>query len=67
VRVTRALPVTATDKVDKQPLRAAGWRTDDPVWFRPARGDAYRLLTADDAARLDRELAANGRGALLSG
>jgi fatty-acyl-CoA synthase len=65
VRVVDRLPVTATDKVNKQPLRADAWRTADDVWFRPERGAPYRRLTADDVAALDAALAANGRADLL--
>jgi acyl-CoA synthetase (AMP-forming)/AMP-acid ligase II len=65
VRVVDRLPVTATDKVNKQPLRATAWRTDDEVWYQPARGQPYRRLTADDVTALDAGLAANGRADLL--
>jgi fatty-acyl-CoA synthase len=65
VRLVPALPVTATDKVNKQPLRAEAWRTRDPVWFQPERDAPYRRLSGDDVARLDRALDANGRAALL--
>lgn len=65
VRVVAALPVTATDKMDKRPLRAARWETDDPVWHRVGRGDRYVPLTRDDVARLAAEFEANGRTALL--
>jgi fatty-acyl-CoA synthase len=66
VRIVDRLPVTATDKVNKQPLRATAWRTDDDVWFQPERGAPYRRLSADDVARLDDALAANGRADLLA-
>jgi fatty-acyl-CoA synthase len=49
VRIVTALPVTATDKVDKKPLRAQNWNTSDPLWHR-------ELLN---------ELATNGRLDLL--
>lgn len=65
VRIVDALPVTATDKLDKKPLRADGWHTDDPLWHRPPRARGYRPLTDDDIATLDRDLAANGRGHLV--
>ncbi len=65
VRVVSALPVTATDKTDKKPLRADRWDTDDPVWHRVGRSDRYVLLTPDDVARLVDEFAANGRSALI--
>jgi fatty-acyl-CoA synthase len=65
VRIVGRLPVTATDKVNKQPLRAAAWRTGDDVWFQPERGAPYRRLTAGDVEALDGALAANGRADLL--
>jgi fatty-acyl-CoA synthase len=65
VRIVEALPTTATRKVDKQPLRLARWETDDPVWWRPTKGEPYRRLTADDAAALRQAFADNGRLALL--
>jgi len=65
VRIVDALPVTATDKLDKKPLRADGWHTGDPLWHRPPRERGYRPLTADDVAALDRDLAANGRAHLV--
>ena len=35
VRVTDAIPLTGTGKVDKRPLRRQHWHTTDPVWWRP--------------------------------
>ncbi|HLH28768.1 MAG TPA: hypothetical protein VKW77_07615, partial [Acidimicrobiales bacterium] len=57
VRVVASLPVGATNKVDKQAMRSAGWRVDDPVYWRPARGQPLRRLTAEDAAALERSVA----------
>ena len=54
-------PTTATNKVNKQPLRAAGWRTSDPIWWRPDREPAYRRFTVDDAAALEDAHGAFGR------
>ncbi|HUI03317.1 MAG TPA: hypothetical protein VLZ77_07230, partial [Acidimicrobiales bacterium] len=78
VRVTGAVPLTASGKVDKRPLRRALWNTDDPVWWRPfapraAAGRpgsgpaplAYRRLTPADAAALAAQFAAHGRRDLL--
>jgi fatty-acyl-CoA synthase len=64
VRVVGSLPATATDKVDKRPLRSARWRTDDPMWHRPPRTSSYVPFTAADREALEAELAANGRGNL---
>jgi fatty-acyl-CoA synthase len=65
VRVVPALPVTATDKTDKKPLRAHRWDTDDPVWHRVGRSDRYVPLTPVDRQHLVDEFAANGRSALI--
>jgi fatty-acyl-CoA synthase len=65
VRVTGALPVTATDKINKKPLRDQGWETPDPVWHRVDRSDAFVPLTRPDIDRLLEEFEANGRSALL--
>jgi fatty-acyl-CoA synthase len=52
VRLVNDMPLTANNKVNKQPLRAAGWATTDEVWWQPERGDAYRLFTREDALML---------------
>ena len=65
VRVVESLPVTATDKTDKVPLRAERWSTDDPVWHRRGRSQEYVPLTGADVAALLEEFAANGRSELL--
>ena len=66
VRIVGALPVTATDKVDKKPLRSDLWSTSDPVWHRPGRGDAYALMTPEDVDSLAGEFEAHGRSHLLT-
>jgi fatty-acyl-CoA synthase len=55
------LPVGATNKIDKRPLRSERWWTDDPVWWRPNRNDPYRPFTADDRDALEERFAAHGR------
>ncbi len=65
VRVVARMPVTGADKIDKKPLRAEAWRTDDEVWWQPRPGDPYRRFDEADRARLERELARNGRANLL--
>ncbi len=66
VRIVDALPVTATDKVDKRPLRSARWSTPDPVWHRSGRSDAYTLMTPEDVDSLGGEFEAHGRAHLLT-
>jgi fatty-acyl-CoA synthase len=60
VRIVEHMPLTATHKLHKPPLRAAGWRTEDPVFWRPGRELAYRRLTEADAASLERTAAEHG-------
>jgi acyl-CoA synthetase (AMP-forming)/AMP-acid ligase II len=57
VRITDELPVTATTKVLKRVLRNEGWRSPDPVWWRPEKDGPYRPLTPAEADRLDRAVA----------
>jgi len=66
IRVVDALPVTATNKLNKAPLQAARWRSDDPLWHRPARTDAYVPFSAADADALEAAFATNSRTNLLT-
>lgn len=65
VRIVAELPLTGTNKVDKQPLRRERWATTDVVWWRPERADAYRRMTDDDRAALTARFTANNRHNLL--
>ncbi|KAB2339084.1 AMP-binding protein [Actinomadura rudentiformis] len=65
VRVTRDLPATASNKILKRRLVQEGWRTDDPVWWRPGRDLAYRRMTPEDVAVLRTEFERRGRLHLL--
>jgi fatty-acyl-CoA synthase len=48
VRPVSALPVGATNKIDKAMLRSEGW-APDPTYWRPSRSDAsFRLMTDSD-------------------
>jgi fatty-acyl-CoA synthase len=66
VRVVDSMPVTATGKVDRKPLRAQRWTTTDPVWWRPGRDGGWRRLTGADVASLHEAFASAGRRAVLS-
>ncbi|GAB2860698.1 AMP-binding protein [Actinocorallia aurea] len=59
VRIVGSMPLTATTKVDKKPLRAQAWLTEDPVWHRPGRDLRYEPFT--DPAALRAEFAEHGR------
>jgi fatty-acyl-CoA synthase len=67
VRVVPSLPTTATNKVDKAPLRRSRWAPpeDDAVYWRPERRDPLRPLTEADRAEIVRRFEANGRAEVL--
>ncbi len=65
VRVVGSMPLTGTNKVRKQPLRAEHWRTSDPVFWRDAPGDPYRELTRADRAAWEDGFHGHGRTDLL--
>ncbi len=65
IRVTAEMPLTANNKVNKQPLRSAGWVTTEAIWWKPGRGTSYRAFTADDVAALAAEFSEHGRTQLL--
>ena len=66
VRIVDALPVGATNKLDKRPLRAECWETTDQLFWRPPRHEAYEPFTPADADTLRAEFQANGRANLLA-
>ncbi|HMQ25370.1 MAG TPA: AMP-binding protein [Acidimicrobiales bacterium] len=64
LRLARSLPVTATNKVDKAPLRRDRWTPDgdaDPVYWRPDRRDPLRAMTDADRDDVRERFAASGR------
>ncbi len=71
VRIARALPVTATNKVDKAPLRRDRWTpvaagdgedgAADAIYWRPDRRDPLRAMTDADRAEVRARFAASGR------
>ncbi|WP_244928826.1 AMP-binding protein [Nocardioides sp. W7] len=65
VRITERIPLTASNKVNKAPLRAAAWVCDDPVFVRVGRTASYALLDAETCSRLEQEFLAHDRAALL--
>ncbi|MFG3258191.1 AMP-binding protein [Streptomyces sp. NPDC048172] len=66
VRVLARMPVTATNKIRRAELRREGFRHGEgEVWWSPARGAAYRRLTAEDVAKLLARYREHGREELL--
>jgi fatty-acyl-CoA synthase len=51
VRIVDAMPLTGSNKVDKNPLRKDQWATGE-VWWRPSRALDYRLMADVDRATL---------------
>lgn len=67
VRVTAALPQTASGKVTKGPLRSDGWWAGaDPIYRRTPDG-SYALLRGEDRQALRDEHRRHGREGLLGG
>jgi fatty-acyl-CoA synthase len=64
VRLVAEMPLTATGKIDKRPLRDAAWHTPDLLWWRPGREIAYAPFTVADADALRTEFAHHGRTAV---
>ena len=65
VRLSKALPVTQTSKVQKRLLRPERWECAEPVFWIPKRGEAYRILTQDDVAAIQQAFEARGRSSAL--
>ncbi len=64
VRIVDRLPVTATNKIDKRPLRAERW-ADGDVWWRPDRKSSWRLMDDRDRDDLRHEFLTHARQAFL--
>jgi hypothetical protein len=59
------VPVTETQKPMKRLLRGERWEGDDEVYWRSAKGEALRPMSAADRAELRRRFEERGRvGAL---
>ena len=65
MRLTEALPTTQTSKVQRKSLRTERWECDEPVYFRPNKGDPLRLMTQDDVDALRADFEARGRTSVL--
>ena len=65
VRIVESMPLTATNKVNKAPLRAAGWVTEDPVWFRPSADLKFERFSKEKQRSHQAAFATHGRSHLL--
>ena len=64
VRVVDAMPLTGSNKVDKNPIRKQQWATG-AVWWRPGRELDYRPMAEEDRAALRTAFAQHERRDLL--
>jgi fatty-acyl-CoA synthase len=53
VRMTPALPITATNKVLKRALRAERWNCSDPLLWQREKGGSYVLMDEEAAKHLE--------------
>ncbi|WP_250574140.1 AMP-binding protein [Nonomuraea sediminis] len=67
IRVCREFPLTASQKIIKRLLAKEGWRTTDPVWWRPAVREEFRLMGERDLADIEEAFVRHGRHDLLEG
>ncbi len=67
VRLVRNLPVGATTKIDKAPLRRDRWDGRDPIHWRQERGGPLAAMTDDDRVELRRRFVEHGRDIALTG
>ena len=66
IRIVDTLPVTATAKINKKELRKDAWHTDDPVYYRPGKGNEYHRLEPAHVEELLRRFEDSGRKELLN-
>ena len=66
IRIVDTLPVTATAKINKKELRKDAWRTDDPVYYRPGKGNEYHRLESAHIEELLRRFENSGRKEMLN-
>jgi fatty-acyl-CoA synthase len=59
------MPLTATNKVDKAPLRRAGWSVSDPVFWRATAELSYSPFSDAEAQAYREQFRAHGRADLL--
>ncbi len=65
VRVVDAIPLTATGKVDRKPLRNEKWNTTDPLWWRREPKGPFWFWNAADSVALQNQFEDSGRGELF--
>ncbi|MEY4164900.1 MAG: hypothetical protein RL419_742, partial [Actinomycetota bacterium] len=65
VRVASNIPLTANNKVNKQPLRVESWLVDDPIFWRVDTGTPLQPFTSELKDALHQKFMDNGRVSFL--
>jgi fatty-acyl-CoA synthase len=65
VRLVSEMPLTATNKVDKAPLRRAGFESTDLIYWRPSAELTYRPFSAEDRTSYRKQYEEFGRAEQL--
>jgi fatty-acyl-CoA synthase len=66
VRLVDAIPLTATGKVDRNPLRREKWHTTDPIWWRPEPKGPFWSWNASSHDAWQHQFVESGRAAFFA-
>src|SRR5262249_60333252 len=61
LRITEDMPMTESQKPMKRQLRRERWDTDEPVFWRPAKGEPLQVMRDADRAALRAGFESRGR------
>ena len=64
IRITNAMPTTASNKVVKRDLRAQGWECSDPVWLRD-NDNTFTLLGDERCQQIRQQFSVRDREELI--
>ena len=64
IRITNAMPSTASNKVVKRDLRAQGWECEDPVWVRD-HNNAFNRIDDEFCQQIRQQFVARDRAELI--
>ncbi len=64
IRITNAMPTTASNKVVKRDLRAQGWECEDPVWLRD-NNNTFKRIDDEFRQKIRQQFVARDRAELI--
>ena len=64
IRITNAMPTTASNKVVKRDLRAQGWECEDPVWVRD-HNNTFKHIDDEFRQQIRQQFVARDRAELI--